>query len=76
MKTTTEINYIHQLYIGQSINGVDYEVPINRIYTIIDNYYKGYTIIKGCGVWEGRHENSIIVTIVDTKFYLPDEMME
>ena len=57
-----------KLYIGS--NNVTKVCEVAKIEKILDKTYKGYTIVKSSGVWEGEHEDSVIVSLVEMDGYV------
>ena len=51
----------YNLYIGSS--NLTHELELSKIKAIIAIYFKGYTLQKVSGVWEGKAENTAMVTI-------------
>jgi hypothetical protein len=41
-----------------------YTEDIEGTKNIIDNYFKGYTIYKGIGVWKGKQEVNLTIEII------------
>lgn len=51
----------YNLYIGaNNITGI---CEVNKVCTIINKYHEGYTITNTQGYWQGKAEESVIVTI-------------
>ena len=53
---------ITKIYIGS--NNITKIVEESKIKDILNNFYKGYTIINSIGLWEGIPEKSIIIEII------------
>lgn len=52
---------MYQLYIGA--NNVTKLVEVDRIVTRVSEFYKGFTIARTLGYWEGQAEDSVVVTL-------------
>lgn len=52
-----------KIYIGS--NNTTNLLELNKIESILNKYYKAYTIIPACGYWEGKKENTAIIEIIN-----------
>jgi len=51
----------YNLYIGS--NNKTLTVDHDKLTYLLDGFTDGYTIIKSDGVWQGNHEDSVVVVI-------------
>jgi hypothetical protein len=53
----------YNMFVGS--NNVTHKVELDKLTNILDEYLDGYTITNAKGVWQGTHEDSVIVTIAN-----------
>lgn len=54
---------ITRIYIGS--NNLTKKLELDKIELIVNQYHDGFTIIKACGYWNGKKENTAIIEICD-----------
>ena len=42
-------------------------VNLHQIQSIVDKYFKGYSMFTGMGVWDREHERCLVIEIVSDK---------
>lgn len=61
-----------RFYIGA--NNSSGLLELEKIETIINNYFDGFTEIETAGFWQGRKEKSVIIEVVSEKS--PSELVK
>jgi hypothetical protein len=52
----------HKLFVGA--NNKTGEVEVDKIIEIVGHYFAGFTVQEAIGVWQGKREKSVVVTII------------
>ena len=52
----------HKLYIGA--NNQTGEVEVDKAIEIVGRFFAGFTVQESIGIWHGKREKSIVVTVV------------